>query len=395
MAILKLRSLFALALLVLPVLNYAQTMIKTADSKATKHTRALFYNLQKMARESKTLFGQEDAVAYGIGWRNVEGASDVKTVTGSYPAVYGWDLGEVGVRTSNIDSVRFEDMRRWTREAYQRGGVHTISWHPRNPQTGGNSWDTTSAVKHILPGGSRHEFFRLQLGHVADYIGSLKSKGLFGHAIPVIFRPWHEMTGHWFWWGRTHCTPEEYQALYRYTVDYLRNERGLHNVLFAYSPDVCASPEEYLRYYPGDDYVDLMGIDIYEFQNRPIAALTDLIGMVVQLAEERGKIPAFTETGFEMIPNPNWWMEGLLNPIKKHPHAARIAYILVWRNARTNHYYVPYPGHPSEQNFRDFANDPNILLENDLPDMYRIPKKSKSDPPPLPSITDNDPVSDK
>ena len=67
MSILKLRSLPALALLVIPLLNFAQTM-QTADTKATKRTRALFYNLQQMALAGKTLFGHEDAVAYGIGW---------------------------------------------------------------------------------------------------------------------------------------------------------------------------------------------------------------------------------------------------------------------------------------------------------------------------------------
>lgn len=389
MSMLKLRSLPALVLLVIPMLNTAQNM-PTADVKATKRTRALFYNLQQMGLEGKTLFGHEDAVAYGVGWRNVEGASDVRTVSGSYPAVYGWDLGEIGARPINIDSVPFEDMQRWTREAYKRGGINTISWHMRNPVTGGNSWDTTSAVKAILPGGSKHDFFKGQLDEVANYIGSLKAKGLFGHAIPVIFRPWHEMTGHWFWWGRTHCTPDEYKALFRFTVDYLRNEKDLHNILFAYSPDVCKSEEEYLLYYPGDDYVDLMGIDIYEAQNRPLSSLANLVGMVVTLAEARGKIPAFTETGFETIPQATWWTEGLLEPLKKHPNAGRIAYILVWRNARKDHYYIPYPGHPSLDSFLAFVNDPGILLENDLPDMYRMPKKPKLQTPPLPAITQTD-----
>ncbi len=389
MSILKLRSLPALALLVIPMLNFAQTM-STADTKATKRTRALFYNLQQLALNGKTLFGHEDAVAYGIGWRNVKGACDVKSVAGAYPAVYGWDLGELGSSPINIDTVAFEDMRRWKREAYKRGGIHTVSWHMRNPYTGGTTWDTTSAVRTILPGGSRHEFFKTQLDHVADYFASLKSKGLFGHAIPVIFRPWHEMNGTWFWWGRTHCTPEEYKTLFRFTVDYLRYEKDLHNILFAYSPDVCQTEEEYLLYYPGDDYVDLMGVDIYEFQNRPVSSMTNLLGMVVQIAEARGKIPAFTETGFETIPNPKWWVDGLLNPIKSHPAAGRIAYILVWRNARTNHFYVPYPGHPSVPSFLSFVNDPAVLMENELPDMYRMPKKPTPENPPAPPITNTD-----
>ncbi|NUO03480.1 MAG: hypothetical protein HUU01_22940 [Saprospiraceae bacterium] len=127
---------------------------------------------------------------------------------------------------------------------------------------------------------------------------------------------------------------------------------------------------------------------MYEFKSRPVAAMADFMGTVVGIAEARSKIPAFTETGFETIPDPDWWVAGLLNPIKQHPNAGRIAYVLVWRNARKNHHYVPYPGHPSVNSFLAFLNDPGILLENDLPDMYRMPKKVKQEMQPIPVISD-------
>ena len=67
------------------------------------------------------------------------------------------------------------------------------------------------------------------------------------------------MNGNWFWWGKRWCTTDEYKAIYRLTVDYLRNS-GIDNLLFAWSPDAIAG----LEFYPGDDYVDILGMDIYE-----------------------------------------------------------------------------------------------------------------------------------
>ena len=149
---------------------------------------------------------------------------------------FGWDLGSrFGPgKMSNIDSVRFQDMKRWIRQAYEMGGVNTLSWHLDNLATGGNTWDTTAAVRDLLPGGRYHSRLTEQLDVLAELFKSLKTTGLFKHEIPVIFRPWHEHTGHWFWWGAHGCTPDEYKALFRFTVDYLRNEKDVHNVLYAY-----------------------------------------------------------------------------------------------------------------------------------------------------------------
>lgn len=353
----------------------AQTPV---NPRATKRTQALLYNLSQTASRGEVLFGHEDAVAYGIGWKNIPGASDVKSVCGDYPAVYGWDLCNIGLFPFNIDTVRFDSMRYWIKQAYRRGGIHTFSWHLQNPKTGGSSWDTTAAVRDILPGGSLHNFYKTQLDQVADFFRRLKKGFPFRHSIPVIFRPFHEQNGWWFWWGKTHCTPEEYKALYRFTVTYLLKAKKLNNILFAYSPDVFENEAEYLAYYPGDEYVDLLGLDMYHFSTRTLDTTMHKLGTVVRLAESRGKIAALTETGFEKIPDPQWWTRQLLQPLLNDPDARRAAYVLVWRNARLSHHYGPFPGHHSAPDFVAFANDKHILLESDLPRMYRLPKKGKT-----------------
>ncbi len=352
--------------------------IKTVDPNATKQTKALYANLRKISAEH-ILFGHQDALAYGVGWKEwQESRSDVKDVCGRYPAVFGWDLGKLGKWDKNIDTVRFTSMKNWMLEAYKMGGVNTVSWHVDNFVTDGNSWDVgENVVAAILPGGARHEAYKAHLDILAAFFQSLRKGFLSKHGIPIIFRPFHEHTGHWFWWGQPHCTPEEYKQLWRFTVEYLRDVKEVHNLLYCYSTDVFKDKEHYLECYPGDEYVDILGLDDYRDvkpENDP-AELTRQLRLLVEMAEERGKVAAFTETGLERIPEETWWTDRLLRYIKADPVATRIAWVLVWRNARPDHHYAPYPGHLSAGNFLEFCQDPLILMEEQLPKMYRLNRK--------------------
>ena len=122
------------------------------DSEATQETVALYKNLHDL---QGIIFGHHESLAYGVHWANEPDRSDVKAVAGSYPGLYGWDVGHIG-EEDNINGVSFENMKTWIRDAYQRGGIHAFAWHMRNPVTGEGSWDTTPAVHAILPGGSKH-----------------------------------------------------------------------------------------------------------------------------------------------------------------------------------------------------------------------------------------------
>jgi mannan endo-1,4-beta-mannosidase len=354
---------------------------RLVDPQATAETQALFSNLQELAREH-VLFGHQDDLAYGVEWSLEPGRSDVRDVAGSYPAVYGWDLGRLELESrANLDDVEFDRMRGWIVEGYERGGVITLSWHLDNPVSGGNAWDTTRAVIQVLPGGARHEQYKQWLDRVAGFLTSLRAAD--GELVPVVFRPFHEMSGSWFWWGARHVTPEQYKQLWRYTVEYLRDVRGARNVLWAYSTNSLRDfqRDQYWTWYPGDEYVDVIGFDDYGTLQRdpalgdPVATLAADLRWLVEQAEARGKIAAFTETGYETIPDSTWWTGKLLAAIRRDPVAQRIAWVLVWRNAnrmqdRPNHYYAPYPGHPSAADFVRFRRDPVILFEDELPKLY-------------------------
>ena len=354
--------------------------VRVVDSEATGETRALFYNLRRLAPDH-VLFGHQDDLAYGVDWWAEPGRSDVKDVAGAYPAVFGWELGHLeNGAEANLDSVNFEQMKNWIREGYEAGSVITISWHMNNPVTGGSAWDRTRAVYAILPGGEKHELFISWLDRFAEFVGDLRSDGWLlskGHPIPIVFRPYHEHTGSWFWWGGENVTPDEYKQLWRFTVDYLRDEKGLHNLLYAYSTDAVNTPEEYLEHYPGDDYVDVLGIDDYQAlrTDSTITDMTRRLAMVVDLAEARDKIAALTETGLEGVPDDDWWTNRLLRAITADPKSQRIAWALVWRNAnartKPGHHFGPYAGHSSSADFVRFRESEIVMLADELPGLYR------------------------
>lgn len=359
-----------------------------SNHDATSEAVALARNLERI-RHDATLFGHQDDLAYGVEWIDEPGRSDVKEVTGSYPAVYGWEIGhiELGAK-KNLDNVPFDKMRDWIREGYERGGVITISWHSDHP-SGGSSWDVDDLdqpIAQVLPGGEYHQIFMNWLGRAADFLDSLTAVDEQGqeHAIPVIFRPWHEMSGSFFWWGDEHGTHEEYRELYRMTVEYLRDERNLNHLIWAYSPNSISEfeNEEYWNWYPGDDYVDLLGFDDYYTtwggygDEDGVARMSKNLKWLVEAAKARGKLPALTETGEkDGLQTDDWYTQQLLASINGEPAAKRIAYVLVWRNAnratdRPDHFYAPYPSHSAVDDFMTFVNDPSIWLEDDLPAMY-------------------------
>ena len=359
-----------------PLLSADADSITLVDPKASRQTKALYRNL-KMIAGQHIMFGHQDDLAYGVMWKGgKQQRSDIHDVSGRFPAVFGWDLSKLGSRPFNIDTVEFRAMRSWMIRAYKMGGINTVSWHVDNFVTGGDSWDsgTANVVASILPGGEHHQLYKDKLDLLAGYFKSLKTGTLIKRSIPIIFRPFHEHTGPWFWWGQPHCSPEEYKSLWRFTVHYLRDVKKVHNLLYCYSPDIFEDEAHYLECYPGNEYVDIMGLDNYHDvhpDNDP-SFLTKRLNTLVQIAEKHNKVAALTETGLEGITETNWWTDLLLHAIKSDQAASRIAWVLVWRNANTTHHYGPYPEHHSAENFRTFCQDPLILMADNLPLMYRM-----------------------
>ncbi|HNW58305.1 MAG TPA: glycosyl hydrolase [bacterium] len=338
------------------------------DSLATAETVALFKNLRILA-QTYLLFGHQEDLAYGVGWWAEYGRSDVKEVCGDYPAVYGWDIGDIQ-NEKNVDGVYFDAMKIWIKQAYERGGINTISMHLDNPVSGGNAWDNSPAVKYILPGQSHHAAYLQILDKIAAFLQDLKS--FDGTAIPVILRPYHEHNHDWPWWGSSACTPAEYNALWQMTVRYLRDTKGVHHLLYCISPQEVSSESGYLARYPGDDWVDILGMDYYLLTDKSrVSHLGNALAVVATMAEARGKIAALTEVGIQNVPISDWWTQYLLAAVQYNAQAKKTAWALVWRNAGTSQYWAPYKGQVSAADFILFYQNPFTLFEKDLPAMYQ------------------------
>ena len=337
------------------------------EGRFDENTSALMARLQDNIDKGVMMYGHQDDLMYGHTWRVDQDEaeflrSDVMEVCGKYPAVYGLDLGGIELGSEqNLDDNYFAAMRASAIAHHQRGGVVTFSWHPRNPLTEGDAWDVSSkeVVASILEGGSRHDLFIGWLGRVADYIESFKTSD--GQMVPIIFRPWHEHTGSWFWWGRDLCSVEEYKALWKMTFNYLSGERGLRNLIWSYSPGAGGVTEEiYMERWPGDEMVDMIGIDCYQYSTSEvfIADLANALDIMKKISAEHGKMMAVTEAGYEGIPQADWWTGTLYEALKDYP----LAYVLTWRNAcdKPEHFYAPFPGHLSADDFKAFAAMPGV-----------------------------------
>ncbi|WP_175418866.1 glycoside hydrolase family 26 protein [Aureibaculum algae] len=335
------------------------------DDKASESCLNLYQKLNEISKKGFAI-GHQDATSYGISWTQNDDSliikSDVNEVVQDFPAVYGFDLGRIELASDrNLDSVSFVTMRKLMVDAHKKGGIITISWHADNPTSDGDSWDKTPAVAHIIKGGKNRAKYELWVERMANFIKSLQYDN---QPIPLVFRPFHEMNGAWFWWGDPNCTAAEYKQLWQETVQLLRDTHNVHNLLYAYSPNKLNPSDDYLKYYPGDDYVDILGIDIYDFKNAKeyTEAVVKDLELVKNIAKEKNKLYAFTETGLETISTENWYSEVLYPSIEN----SGIAWVLFWRNGRLDHHYMPYKGHSSESDFKNFEKLSKTLFLKDI-----------------------------
>lgn len=346
------------------------TKLTLSDKKATKKTIQLYQNLNKI-RDKGILFGHQDDLAYGVNWKYEAGRSDIKDVVGDYPAVYGWDIAGIEKdQPNNIDGVPFAKMKQYIIEANERGGISTISWHFDNPATGKNAWDNTpNSLKTVLVGGENHKKFTTWLDKAAVFFLALKDKE--GKDIPILFRPFHELTGGWFWWGKGTCTPEDFKTLWKFTFNYLQ-KKGVHNLIYGYNTGSFKTEAEFLENYPGSDYADILSFDNYQNKDDKsgeifITESQNQFKIIDKIAKEQHKLIAFAEAGYEAIPDPKWWTGTLLKAMGDY----KISYVLIWRNhgwqekEKNMHYYAPFKGQISEKDFVDFYNLENTLFEKD------------------------------
>lgn len=327
-------------------------------------------------RTHTTLFGHNDALLYGRYWADSEkgrqGKSkeqlrpDVYQICKAYPRLLSTDLDglELG-RTKYWGGVTFEQMRNAILLQHHNGGLVTISWHVRNPEHGTSyiyNEKNKGTVKRILQrDGKTYETFSLYLKRIADFLLTLRDSD--GKLIPILFRPFHECNGHWFWWGTADCSEEEYVDLWRMTHQYL-TERGLTNLKYVFSPDSWFKDEkEYLSRFPGEQYVDVIGIECYrpkgfeieESRTKFYSHLQKNLKIAKSIADDLGVPYALTETGMQPNSDAQWWTKGLMPALEGY----NPLFVNVWSNqweviVPEGGTWCTYPGEISAKDFKKF-----------------------------------------
>lgn len=334
------------------------------DSDASQEVINLLKNLGKIASSDQFIFGQEFPMSFQLGSiRHDLSTSDCYDVTGDHPGVYGIDPHYMLYRTEQQKQTHISEAK----YAYENGSVVTFDFHQqsRNDNKLYFSDLTSTSDKELVydivndQNGAR-EWFNGELDEVLDIINNELG-------FPVVFRLFHEMDGDWFWWGtktKNHSA-ELYIEFYQLAVNYIKERTNL--VLFAWSPNGQVKES----YYPGDGYVDIVGLDIYEPSKNDLKSkLIDLSSF----ANEHNKVAILAETGNRnnyVNNDPDFWTSNILDAIVEGGNEIRIAWVLAWFNAPWKNsqedLFIPDDSSPNaaKEDFIQFKNDTHTLFQQE------------------------------
>ena len=328
------------------------------DQQATLETRSVYAGL-KEARGKYTYFGQME---YSFTHQGRLADQSFK-MTGKHPKVLGVDKDDYTLPGTGAGF--FEP---GIRKHHDAGGfVNFFGGFPNLAGKGNKARNdlTGDPVNAVLPGGSHHEKFIAHTKNYAEYLKGLK--GDDGKSIPILFRPFHEMDGDWDWWGTKNSTPEKFKQLWIMIFN-LMASNGAHNIIWVWAPGYYKSNVPFNTYYPGDNYVDIIGVDRYT-QNS--AGTNNNIGSRYyvwpdQEAKKRNKLFAITE-GMRKLNNADspiedYWTERYLNPIKNSE--LEPVYVMVWFTMKKPR-WGPRENQWDSQSFKQMVKDPYLRMLGD------------------------------
>ena len=224
----------------------------------------------------------------------------VVDITGYYPGLLGEDFSYGDSAYLKREKVILAALDYWN-----KGGLVTISWHQVNPET----WDgginegpfeytqiQMSQEKFnqiFVPESDLQVKYQRHIDTIAGYLKKLQEDG-----VVVLWRPYHEMNGGWFWWGAKTNFADLWRGMYNRFTKY----HHLNNLIWVWGPNISQSGME--SYYPGDEYVDIVGLDGYEsVTNWDIrSGLTTDMNKIISLS--KNNMATITELGW--LPNMDW-----------------------------------------------------------------------------------------
>ncbi len=282
------KTIFFYLLIALPFLGIARQH-KLSNPKASKEAVALYAYLNDM-NGKKILSGQMSS-----SW-GVNEIQYLQETTGKLPAINGFDFINPRDNQQEVDGAI-----NW----WKSGGISTIMWHMGAPGKG-QGYESSKMAADIdsclQKGTQEYEIFWSELKAKADLLEQLQQAN-----VPVLWRPFHELDGHWFWWSKQ--GPEKFKKLWIAMYDYFTKTRKLNNLIWV----LCYTDKSDARWYPGDKYVDIAGADIYGVGDNPQSGMYQN----VKKAAKAGIPTAYHECGVPPDPNKciqegamwSWWMQ--------------------------------------------------------------------------------------
>ena len=220
--------------------------LKSINDNSIKEVNAVLSYLNGIEGE-KILSGQMESTWLSSG-PDFE-LNYIKKHTGDYPVIKGLDF----IFEEENKGVVKRTINWWDNG---NGGIPTIMWHWGNPMVGEgyeNSKKEIDINKMLKVGTKEHKKMISDLDRIAKHLKIIqKSK------VPVIWRPLHEANGNWFWWSKNGA--EDYKKIWRFMYKYFTEEKKLNNLIWF----LGFSNEADKKWYPGDEYVDLIGVDTYK-----------------------------------------------------------------------------------------------------------------------------------
>lgn len=353
--------------------EHAHKSLAPSNPYITHQTRNLLYQLNKIGQSGQVLLGHQSTNTLGRkGITNI-GNSDIKDVCGQFPGMVSYDLGWMELNNGAVwlegRVAHLIDAIKYCRKI---GLPICLSWHTRNPidkvydqknrNAKGKIKDVGNTVSQILTNPAVKKTYLSWLAMLADFFGQLQDGN--GNLIPVLFRPFHECNGGWFWWGKKACSAKEYIELYQLTHDYLTKEKKVDHLLWVYNTDKVFSEADFMERYPGDTYIDLLSLDFYDSPRYSTTAfrqnLDKSMDVLVHCSKQLKKGCFIAEGGLKNYSEAHYFTERCVHYFNKD-----IIAFIFWANTVKN-YYVTYAGDPQQGDFLEMLKTHPILLADEL-----------------------------
>lgn len=234
--------------------DYLELITSPANPGVSDAARVLLNRLYDLQKKG-LLTGQHEYLEAPYTY-----AESLKQKTGIYPSIKGVEFGGITGQTPEQLAAQRQNVVNACLDWHKNGGVITATYHAAYPGAS-QTWSMVQRsttedefAQIITPGTALNTALLADIDSVAQYLKQLRDKD-----VPVLWRPYHEMNGGWFWWGQKTRYAELWEIMYdRYVIVH-----GLDNLLWVWSPNANNPATDAAAYYVGHDRADVLGKDIY------------------------------------------------------------------------------------------------------------------------------------